>query len=96
MSRKRRTFSAEEKAAVALEAIREHSTAAEIARAHKIHNSQVVKWKEQALTNLPVVFERECCREDQSEKEASLFEEIGRLQTELRWLKKKSVSKGIL
>ncbi len=89
MGRKRRKFSAKEKAAVALAALREEQTAAEIARKYNIHNSQVTKWKEQAASNLASVFERSDEQADQSEQEAALFEEIGRLQTELRWLKKK-------
>lgn len=96
MSRKRRNFSSAEKAAVALEAIREQATAAEIARSHNVHNSQVVKWKEHAISNLSLVFERATEERGQSDKEAELYQEIGRLQTELRWLQKKSVSRSLV
>lgn len=95
MSRTRRKFTAEEKAAVALSAIREEQTAAEIARKHRVHNSQVTKWKEHAISNLRMLFERATETANHTEREAALFEEIGRLQTELRWLQKKSQSRGL-
>ncbi len=85
----RRRFTPSEKAKVALAALREEKSSAEIARAHKVHNSQVTKWKEQAIVGLSRVFERSGARDEQAELEAGLYEEIGRLQTELRWLKKK-------
>jgi transposase len=77
------------KAKVAVEAIQGTRTVPEIARRHEVHPSQVNTWKKQALEGLPLVFENG--DHDDSEKiTASLYEQIGRLQVELQWLKKKS------
>jgi len=74
---------------VAVEAIKEMKTVPEIARRHEVHPSQVNTWKKQALEGLPMVFENG--ERDESDKlTASLYEQIGRLQVELQWLKKKS------
>ena len=89
MGRTRRKFTAQDKAKIALAAIREHKTNAEIAREHSVHSAQVTQWRKQALANLKVVFERESSKVDYEARESELFEEIGRLQTEVRWLQKK-------
>jgi transposase-like protein len=49
-------LSAEFKAKVALEAIRGISTTAEIALRHKVHPSQMAKWKKQLLENATSLF----------------------------------------
>lgn len=53
---KRRRFSAEFKAKVALEALRGDKTIQEIAWRHKVHPNQVGKWKKQAVDGLGSVF----------------------------------------
>jgi transposase len=74
---------------VAVEAIQAVKTVPEIARRHEVHPSQVNAWKKQALEGLPSVFETEE-RENTDKLVASLYEQVGRLQVELQWLKKKS------
>lgn len=94
MSRKRRTFSAEFKAKLAVEAIRERRTLAELAGEHEVHPNQITQWKKQLIETLPEVFgrRREQSDEQQQELVARLYEQIGRLKVELDWLKKKSGS----
>lgn len=94
MSRKRRTFSAEFKAKLAVEAIRERRTLAELAGEHEVHPNQITLWKKQLIETLPEVFgrRREQSDEQQQELVARLYEQIGRLKVELDWLKKKSGS----
>jgi transposase-like protein len=48
-SRRRRSFSAEMKARIALEAIKEQKTIQEIASHYGVHPSQVANWKRQAI-----------------------------------------------
>ena len=96
MKKKRRSFSSEKKASIALEAMREHETSSEIARKHEVQSAQVVKWKEHAISNLKVVFEKSSQADEQSARESKLFEEVGRLQVELSFLKKKLQSKGLV
>ncbi len=87
--RSRRKHSGAFKAKVAVEAIQGVKTVPEIARRHEVHPSQVNTWRKQALEGLPSVFETEE-RENTDKLLASLYEQVGRLQVELQWLKKKS------
>jgi transposase len=87
--RSRRKHGGAFKAKVAVEAIQAVKTVPEIARRHEVHPAQVNAWKKQALEGLPSVFETEE-RENTDKLVASLYEQVGRLQVELQWLKKKS------
>ena len=90
---KRRTHSPEFKARVAMEAISGRKTIQEIAADHAIHPIQVSQWKRQLLEGASELFTRGKKSKDKEEgqaKEAELFQQIGRLQMELAWLKKKS------
>jgi transposase-like protein len=53
---KRRRFTADFKARVALEALRGDRTVQEIAGRHKVHPNQVSRWKRQAVDGLGEVF----------------------------------------
>jgi len=92
MARKRRRFSAEFKAKVALEAVRGQKTVADLAGEHEVHANQVTQWKKRLLESLPEVFgrrrERDAARRE--ELTSRLYQQIGRLKVELDWLKKKS------
>jgi putative transposase len=88
---KRRTHSPEFKARVAMEAISGRKTIQEIAADHAIHPIQVSQWKRQLLDGASELFIRGKQTKDKDEgqaKEAELFQQIGRLQMELEWLKK--------
>lgn len=90
MARKRRQFEDSFKAQVALEAVRETRTISELAQRFKVHPNQVSLWKKQLLTNAASVFAGAGQAAKSDEPEASeLYEQIGRLQVELTWLKKK-------
>ncbi len=91
MSRKRRSFSASFKAKVALAAARGDKTTAELSSQHGIYANQISAWKKQLLSGAPELFADSRTRQhDSSNKEAELYEQIGRLKMELEWLKKKS------
>jgi len=92
MAGKRRRFSAEFKAKVALEAVRGHKTVAELAGEYEVHANQITQWKKQLLGSLPTVFgrRREQDATDQEELTNRLYQQIGQLKVELDWLKKKS------
>jgi putative transposase len=87
--KRRRRFTAASKARVAIEALREQKTVAEIASAHECHPSQVAKWKKNALEGLPSVFSGKAGERSDEKLTASLYEQIGRLKMELEWFKKK-------
>lgn len=92
MARKRRRFSAEFKAKVALDAVRGNKTLAELADEHEVHANQITQWKKQLLESLPEVFgrRREQDAAQQEELTSRLYQQIGQLKVELDWLKKKS------
>ena len=89
---KRKRYSKEFKAKVALEAIKGQKTANEIASEYEVHISQINTWKKQLLAGLPEVFGGKTKRaEAEHEVERDrLFQQIGRLQVEVDWLKKKT------
>lgn len=94
MSQKRRSFSAEFKAKVALEALKEQETLNQIASRYDVLPVQVSQWKAQLLERLPEAFSKgsksEKSEEAWKEREAQLFQKIGQLEVERDWLKKKS------
>jgi len=55
-SRQRRSFSAEMKSRIALEAIKGQKTIQEIASHYGVHLSQVTSWRKQATGAMPTVF----------------------------------------
>ncbi len=88
---KRKRHSKEFKAKVALEALKGQKTANEIAAEYGVHPSQINTWKKRAQEALPDAFRRGQDRDEvQSEAEKDrLYQQIGKLQVELDWLKKK-------
>lgn len=90
MTRKRRTFTAEFKARVALEAIKGQRTMAEIAQHYDVHPNQVGAWKRQAVEHLREGFAdgRQRKAADDEALKAQLFQQIGQLKVELDWVKK--------
>jgi len=90
--KKNRTRHKEEfKAKVAIEALKEQRTISEIAGQYQIHPNQVTKWKNQLMQGAAAIFEdgRTKKKEDKPSEER-LYQQIGQLQVELDWLKKKS------
>jgi transposase-like protein len=76
-----------------MEAISGRKTIQEIAADHAIHPIQVSQWKRQLLDGASELFTRGKKNKDTGDsqvKEAELFQQIGKLQMELEWLKKKS------
>lgn len=91
----RKTYTGKFKAKVVLEILREEKTISEIASHYEVHPNQLSKWKKQAVNGLANVLEDGRKKSDK-EKEAlekktqELYTEIGKLTTQLNWLKKKS------
>ena len=90
MAKKRKTHSAQFKAKVALEALRERHTVNELARKFSVHPSQIHDWKKQLLERVPEVYQQNGSRVQDEEAQIvpEFYQQIGRLQVELDWLKK--------
>jgi transposase-like protein len=93
---KRRQFTAEFKARIAIEAIKGQKTIQEIAAHYEVHPNMVTTWKRQALAELPQVFSDQRSRAAESDEalKDALYQQIGKLQVQLDWLKKKSGISG--
>jgi transposase len=83
--RTRRNHSLAFKAKVALEALREQETVAEIARRYRLHANVVTNWKRQLAENVERVFEAGGSH-DEAERESELLKKIGELTVERDFL----------
>jgi len=91
MGTKRRSYSDKFKAKVALEAVREVKTISELASEHQVHPSQISTWKKLLVGNAAELFSRGSNHTNKTEDQLTgpLYEEIGRLRMDVKWLKKK-------
>ena len=91
----RKRYTAAQKANIVLELLKEDQTLAQIAATHGVHPNQLRQWKAQALVGLPTVFSDEdkavrVLEAAHDRQVQALYAEIGRLTTQVAWLKKKS------
>lgn len=90
----RKKYTAQFKAKVVQEILREEQSISQISSEYGVHATQLRKWKRQALEGLPTLFTLEHkgksneIQKLEAEQER-LYAEIGRLTTQLNWLKKK-------
>ena len=96
MSKKRKTYSPEEKAKIVLEVLREENTLNEIATHYGVSPQLISRWKMEFIENMPVVFDKKNAeveqlkREHAAEKE-ELISQIGQLTVDVNWLKKNKI-----
>jgi transposase len=91
----RKSYSTDFKVKVVKEILREEKSLAQIASEYGTHVNVISRWRDQALAGFPALFDDRLAQ-DQAAKEAEwekeregLYAEIGRLSTQLGWLKKK-------
>jgi putative transposase len=91
----RKKYSPQFKAKVVQEILREEKSISQLASEYGVHVTQLRKWKRKVLDGLPDLFRAE---QDQDEavkrleaEQERLYAEIGRLTTQLSWLKKKGI-----
>lgn len=92
MAQTRKRYTPEFKAKVALEALKEQETLAELGSRFGVHPVVVGQWKKQLREGLPQVFADRRAQTAQAEAElqALLYQQIGQLKVELDWLKKRA------
>lgn len=91
----RKQYTPAQKAQIVLEVLKEEQTITQIASQHGVHPSQLCRWRDKAVQNLATLFTdaAEGAKANTAAEEAEiekLYAEIGRLSTQLNWLKKKS------
>ena len=77
-----------------LELLREEKTFSQVASETGVHPTQLRNWRDHVLREIETLFDKkdstfELTKKHEAEKE-ELYSQIGRLSTQLGWLKKKS------
>jgi putative transposase len=87
---RRKRHQATFKAKVALEALKQTRTLAELSRAFPVDPVQISPWKKQLLDGVESLFGdgRRRGHDESLSIQAQLYEQIGRLNMEVEWLKK--------
>jgi transposase len=92
IKKKRRLHDAAFKARVALEALKEQKTLAQLAGEFSVSPNQISLWKSEMVKGLPALFGAKNTvidPEKEGEITAPLYQQIGELQVEVNFLKKK-------
>ena len=89
----RKQYSAAFKAKVVQELLKEEKTLAQLASEHEVHPTQLKNWRAVALEGLPGLFEKQdsatVLQAAHEQQLTDLYAEIGKLTTQVTWLKKK-------
>ena len=89
MKAKRKQYSPSFKAKVALEALKDKDTLAELSKKFEVHPTQIGKWKQEFLSRAASVFEKSPEAESGEQIDPDqLYAKIGRLELENEFLKK--------
>jgi transposase len=88
----KKSFSPEFMAKVALAAIKEEATIAELSSKFEVHRTQIGNWRKQAMEGVVEIFKgkRDKSKKDSEKLVEELYCQIGQLKMENEWLKKKS------
>jgi transposase-like protein len=86
----KKVFTPEQKADVAIAAIKGVHTNSQISSTFEVHPTQIGLWKKQALRGLSEVFsdKRRKAQDDHEALISELYKTIGQRDMELAWLKK--------
>ena len=89
----RKQYTAAFKARVVQELLKEEKTLAHIASEYEVHPTQLKHWRAVALEGLPSLFEKQAStvalQAAHEQQLTDLYAEIGKLTTQVTWLKKK-------
>jgi transposase-like protein len=95
----RRKFSADFKAKVALEAIKNQKTLAELSQQYEVNAITIARWKAEFLERMAVIFSDDRSTSNVTETDnpqvEKLYAQIGQLKVELDFLKKSARKLGI-
>ena len=89
----KKIFTGEFKKNVVLEALKEEKTISELASENEIDSRQIFRWKKLVIERIPELFDEKKKETEElkavNKKLEESYAEIGRLTTQLNWLKKK-------
>jgi transposase len=94
MTKSRRKFSSAFKAKVAIEALKERESLAELSRRFEVHPNIISKWKKEFIENSSSAFESKGPQEKEVDTE-KLYAKIGQLEIENDFLKKTARKLGL-
>lgn len=85
-------YSAAIKAKIVIELLKEEKTLTQLSSEYGVSSKQLTRWRNYAQTEMPRLFESNShkTQEKHASKINELYAEIGRLTTQVNWLKKKS------
>jgi putative transposase len=91
----RKQYTPEMKAQIVLEILKEEKSISELASEHDMHPNQLSRWKREALENFHQLFtdgnkDTKKMKTEYESKINELYSDVGRLTTQVNWLKKKS------
>jgi putative transposase len=91
MGNMRKQFGKEFKAKVALEALKELKTTAQLSSEYGVHPTQIAQWKKELKDKLPDIFSGKSDPQERQKDQLidDLYNKIGKIQIEHDWLKKK-------
>ena len=86
----KKVFTPQQKAFIALEAVKGDKTISQIASIHEVHPTQVQQWKKIVTENVSSLFSDKRRKEGKSEQQIidELYRIIGQRDMEIAWLKK--------
>ena len=92
MTQNRRSYTMEDKAKIALEALKGNMTMSEISSKFGVHSTQITNWKNKLKSGMVAIFsDKKQWREaNQNQLVEELYRTIGHQKIEIEWLKKKS------
>lgn len=89
----RKQYTSAFKAKVVQELLKEEKGLAQIASEYEVHPTQLKNWRTIAIEGLPSLFEKQDSvadlKESYEQQLTDLYAEIGKLTTQLTWIKKK-------
>ncbi len=89
MKQKRRKFSGAFKAKVAIEALKERESMAELSKRFEVHPNMISKWKQEFVERSSELFDKKSGSETEAEVDPNkLYAKIGQLEIENDFLKK--------
>jgi transposase-like protein len=88
MKASRRKFTGSFKAEVAIEALKERYSLAELSNRYGVHANMISKWKQEFVNRAGEIFETKAPEEESEREKERLYAKIGQLEMERDWLKK--------